>query len=81
MRRPLGSFAAHREAIGRELAAERERRGLPLPRAAREIGISKSALFNTEQGFTNPTIELLWRVATFYGVDLSTLFGRIERRS
>ena len=61
--------------VGDALAALREQRGLSLDEVSRQAGVSKSMLSQIERGQANPTVAVVWRLATAFGVPLGELFG------
>jgi XRE family transcriptional regulator, regulator of sulfur utilization len=61
--------------VGAALAALRERRGLSLDEVSRQAGVSKSMLSQIERGHANPTVAVVWRLATAFGVPLGDLLG------
>ena len=56
----------------------RERKGLTLDRAAALTGVSRSMLAQIEKGEVNPTISVLWKIATGYKVSFTSL---VENRN
>lgn len=66
--------------IGRRIHAERELRGWSLSELAEHSGVSKAMLSAMERGMTSPTAALLVRVASAFGMTLSTLIARAEMR-
>jgi transcriptional regulator with XRE-family HTH domain len=61
--------------VGAALAALREQRGLSLDEVSRQAGVSKSMLSQIERGQANPTVAVVWRLATALGVPLGELLG------
>lgn len=61
--------------VGAALAAQRQGRGLSLDALSRQAGVSKSMLSQIERGQANPTVAVVWRLATALGVPLPTLLG------
>jgi XRE family transcriptional regulator, regulator of sulfur utilization len=61
--------------VGAALAALREQRGLSLDEVSRQAGVSKSMLSQIERGQANPTVAVVWRLATAFGVPLGELLG------
>jgi transcriptional regulator with XRE-family HTH domain len=47
------------DAVGRNVAALRQRQGLSLSELARQAGLSKNTLLSIERGVANPTVETL----------------------
>jgi transcriptional regulator with XRE-family HTH domain len=56
------------------IRSARDRAGLSLRAAAREIPASKSSIVNWEAGETRPGADLLGRMAAVYGVDVGEFF-------
>ena len=61
--------------VGAALAALREQRGLSLDEVSRQAGVSKSMLSQIERGQANPTVAVVWRLATALGVAVGDLLG------
>ncbi len=61
--------------VGAALAALRQQRGLSLEALSRQAGVSKSMLSQIERGQANPTVAVVWRLATALGVPLGELLG------
>lgn len=61
--------------VGAALAALRQQRGLSLDEVSRQAGVSKSMLSQIERGQANPTVAVVWRLATAFGVPLGELLG------
>ena len=61
--------------VGAALAAHRQSRGLSLDALSRQAGVSKSMLSQIERGQANPTVAVVWRLATALGVPLPELLG------
>lgn len=56
--------------------ALRQRHGLSLQKAADRIGVSKAHIWELERGESaNPSLNLIERMATAYGVSIATLIG------
>lgn len=60
---------------GAEIRKRRERLGLKPGEFAPEIRISRSHLANIELGHKDPAIEVVWRIANFFGVEASDLLA------
>lgn len=60
--------------IPSQLRLMRSVRGLTLADVATGTGLSVSYLSDLERGRTNPSIETLEKIATFYGVELFISF-------
>jgi transcriptional regulator with XRE-family HTH domain len=65
-------------AIGRRIRSERDLRGWSLAELAGRSGVSKAMLSAMERGMTSPTAALLVRIASAFGMTLSTLIARAE---
>jgi transcriptional regulator with XRE-family HTH domain len=61
--------------VGVALAALRQQRGLSLDELSRQAGVSKSMLSQIERAQANPTVAVVWRLATALGVPLGELLG------
>jgi XRE family transcriptional regulator, regulator of sulfur utilization len=61
--------------VGAALAALRQQRSLSLDEVSRQAGVSKSMLSQIERGQANPTVAVVWRLATAFGVPLGELLG------
>lgn len=61
--------------VGATLAAWRQRRGLSLDELSRQAGVSKSMLSQIERNQANPTVAVVWRLATALGVAVGELLG------
>jgi transcriptional regulator with XRE-family HTH domain len=61
--------------VGTALAALRQQHGLSLDELSRQAGVSKSMLSQIERGQANPTVAVVWRLATALGVPLGQLLG------
>ncbi|MDP1691790.1 MAG: XRE family transcriptional regulator [Burkholderiaceae bacterium] len=66
--------------VGAALAALRQGRGLSLAELSRLAGVSKSMLSQIERYQANPTVAVVWRLATALGVGVGELLGE-ERRA
>ena len=58
-------------AVGAKLQALRQARKLSLDELSRHAGVSKSMLSQVERNLANPTVAVLWRLATALGVSLA----------
>ena len=67
--------AAQPPKVGTALAALRQRRGLSLDELSRQAGVSKSMLSQIERHQANPTVAVVWRLATALGVGVGELLG------
>lgn len=61
--------------VGAALAALRQQRGLSLDELSRLAGVSKSMLSQIERNQANPTVAVVWRLASALGVALGDLLG------
>jgi len=61
--------------VGAALAALRQQRGLSLDELSRQAGVSKSMLSQIERHQANPTVAVVWRLATALGVAVGELLG------
>ncbi|MDC4242139.1 MULTISPECIES: helix-turn-helix domain-containing protein [Clostridium] len=61
--------------VGSKIAEIRNSKGISLSKLARDAGISKGYLSNIENGIKeNPSVELLEKIASALGVNVSDLF-------
>ncbi|MDR0904689.1 MAG: helix-turn-helix domain-containing protein [Oscillospiraceae bacterium] len=67
-------------AIGKNIAALRKERGVRQEELAKAVGISAQAVSKWEVGGT-PDVEILPKIADFFGVSTDALFGRDSRES
>lgn len=68
------------EGIAKRIRVERTIRNWSLGELAERSGVSKAMLSATERGEASPTAALLVRIATAFGMTLSTLIARAELR-
>ena len=61
--------------VGAALAALRQSRSLSLEELSRQAGVSKSMLSQIERHQANPTVAVVWRLATALGVGVGELLG------
>ncbi|OBS10823.1 helix-turn-helix domain-containing protein [Acidihalobacter prosperus] len=73
-----GGHAAH-EAIAGRLRNLRRKRGWSLDRTAAATGVSKAMLGQIERGESSPTLATLWKIATGFGLSISSLIAPSER--
>ena len=59
--------------VGRRITEIRERKGISISRLAKMAGISKSTLWEIENGKISPTISTLWSIANALGVTFGEL--------
>jgi DNA-binding XRE family transcriptional regulator len=69
-----------REAVGRELRAERQDTGRTLADVAEDAGVSTQYLSEVERGRKEPSSEVLQAVAGALGLRLVDLTTRVSRR-
>ena len=62
--------------LGRHLAELRKSNGLKQKELAKALSVSQQIISNIERDQTTPDIELLKRMADFYGISLDQLVGR-----
>ena len=82
------NFAARSErpaegppAIGETLKTLRQTQRLSLDDLSRRAGVSKSMLSQIERNEANPTVAILWRLATALGVDITDFLGVAQGKS
>ena len=68
-----------REAVGRELRAERQRAGRTLTDVAETSGVSMQYLSEVERGLKEPSSEILGAVSGALGLRLVDLTARVTR--
>ena len=61
--------------VGAALAGLRQAQGLSLDELSRRAGVSKSMLSQIERHQANPTVAVVWRLATALGVGVGELLG------
>jgi len=76
--RPAAKPASQPPRVGAALAALREARSLSMDALSRQSGVSKSMLSQIERQRANPTVAVVWRLATALGVPLAELLGSAE---
>lgn len=62
-------------AVGSTLQALRKAQKLSLDELSKRAGVSKSMLSEVERNQANPTVGVLWRLATALGISLPDLLG------
>ncbi|MCB2156929.1 XRE family transcriptional regulator [bacterium] len=68
-------------AVGQILADKRHQRGLSLQSLAKLSGVSKSMISQIENGQVNPTLAVVWKLASGLGLKLQDLLeGEMESR-
>jgi transcriptional regulator with XRE-family HTH domain len=75
---PAGDELGAAELAGRvadNLREHRKRRGLSLDQLAQLTGVSRAALSQIETRKTNPTIGVIWKIASGLGIAFSDLIG------
>jgi transcriptional regulator with XRE-family HTH domain len=72
--------ALWREAVGRELRAERGRQRRTLADVAGDAGVSMQYLSEVERGRKEPSSEVIEAVGGALGLTLVDLTGRVTRR-
>lgn len=66
--------------LGENIRRLRQERGLCQEELGRRIGASKQSVSNWENGNIVPSIDLLVRLADFFGVSTDYLLGREKQR-
>lgn len=77
--RPTRRTVAEPPPLGGRLQQQRLGAGLSLDELSRRAGVSKSMLSQIERNQTNPTVAVVWRLATALEIAVAELLG--ERRS
>lgn len=72
---PVKPAAPQPPRVGAALAALRQSRELSLDELSRQAGVSKSMLSQIERHQANPTVAVVWRLATALGVGVAELLG------
>lgn len=67
--------------LGENIRRLRQERGLCQEELGRRIGASKQSVSNWENGNITPSIDLLLRLADFFGVSTDYLLGRNSQRT
>lgn len=66
--------------VGEALSRKRTERGLSLQALAKVSGVSKSMISQVENGQVNPTLAVIWKLATGLGIRLQDLLeNEVER--
>ena len=73
-------MASTKEAFGLRVRALREQTGLSQERFADAIGAGRSHLWKIENGKTNPTLEIIVRIARGLDISLAHLFEAMHGR-
>lgn len=66
--------------LGENIRRLRQERGLNQEELGRRVGASKQSVSNWENGNIVPSIDLLLRLADFFGVSTDYLLGREDQR-
>jgi XRE family transcriptional regulator, regulator of sulfur utilization len=66
--------------VAQTLKQLRKERGWTLEELAGRSGVSRAMLSQIEARKTNPTIAVLWKISTAFGLTFSALLGEQERR-
>ncbi len=67
--------------LGENIRRLRQERGLRQEELGRRVGASKQSVSNWENGNIAPSIDLLIRLADFFGVSTDYLLGRQNQRT
>lgn len=67
--------------LGDNIRRLRQDRGLRQEELGRRVGASKQSVSNWENGNIAPSIDLLLRLADFFGVSTDYLLGREDQRT
>lgn len=65
-------------ALGRRITFLRQKKGWTQEQLGFESGINKNYICDIEKGRRNPTLLVLARLATAFGIDLSTLLKGVD---
>lgn len=63
-------------AIANELKKQREKHSLSMSKVADALEIPKSTYASYEYGAREPNVEMITKIADFYGISVDSLFGR-----
>ncbi|MFZ5470177.1 MAG: helix-turn-helix domain-containing protein [Myxococcota bacterium] len=81
MARPQKDSAeAFQAKVAEQLRAARKDRGWTLDELARRSGVSRAMLSQIEARKTNPTIAVLWKISTAFGLNFSAMLGEEPKR-
>ena len=72
--RPSYDALAHRRAFGERVRALRQEQGWTQERLAEQCGLDRSYVAGIESGARNPTLDVIWKVATGLAVPAARLF-------
>lgn len=61
------------------LREERERRGLTQEEVAKAVGVSRQTIIAIENDKYDPTLDLAFRLARFYGQPIEVLFHYVPK--
>jgi XRE family transcriptional regulator, regulator of sulfur utilization len=78
---PMGDLTGAKEVAQRvagNLRELRRKRDLSLDQLAQRTGVSRAGLSQIETGKTNPTLGVLWKVASGLGVPFAELLGEAQ---
>src|ERR1700679_1417341 len=64
--------------VAEHLREQRKRRDMSLDQLAQLTGVSRAALSQIETRKTNPTIGVLWKIASGLGIPFSDLIGETK---
>lgn len=67
--------------LGENIRRLRQERGLCQKTLGQRVGASKQSVSNWENGNITPSIDLLLRLASFFGVSTDYLLGRKSQRT
>ena len=65
--------------FGQRMAAFRVAKGLSQTRLAKALGMTRARIVYYERAATNPSLEVVEKVAAFFGVTVGELFNDINR--
>ena len=66
------------EKIGKFIKALRTKKGLSQEMLCSQCGIDQHYISNIEKGYRNLSVEIVERVASFFGLSLSQFFAGVE---
>lgn len=64
--------------VARNIKSIRERKNITLDAASKLTGVSRSMLAQIEKGEVNPTLSILWKIATGYKTSFTSLLSSEE---
>ncbi|WP_445491260.1 helix-turn-helix domain-containing protein [Niallia sp. 03133] len=66
--------------IGNNIENIRKKRGISLDKLAELTGVSKAMLYRIEQGTSQPTVTIVWKIASGLNISFSSLLKESETK-